>query len=246
MVHFSTINHLSINQPHTWAKKVFLTLDIDWAIDPVIDFTLNLLEKHQCQATIFVTHDSPSVRALMKNPLFEVGIHPNFNDLVNGKKHGTALDQINDLLSITGAVKSARSHSLFQSSRILDHFHDVGIQYDCNLYLPSEAHLDLKPWRHWNGMIRVPHFFEDDVNFIHSDFIVPSTLMSATCLKVFDFHPIHIFLNTTSVAHYKKSAPYFFDYKGLLSMVNNESTGVRDLFIDFISQNGQPSMQKVS
>lgn len=235
MLNFSKISKISLDCQETWQNKVFLTMDIDWAIDPVIDFSVNLLEQHGCEATIFVTHDSPSVRSLMKNPLFEVGIHPNFNELLNGECEHTAINQIENILEVTGPVKSVRSHSLFQSSHILDYFNVLGIKYDCNLYLPSEANLNLKPWHHWNGIIRVPHFWEDDVNFLKENSISPSSLIQKKLLKVFDFHPIHVFLNTISLEHYKNSAPYFKDFHALKTMINSEKRGVRDLFVELIS-----------
>lgn len=235
MIKFSKVNSISLDHQEMWRNQVFLTMDIDWAIDPVIDFSIELLEQHRCKATIFVTHNSPSIRSLMKNPLFEVGIHPNFNELTNGRCEDTAINQIENILDVTGPVQSVRSHSLFQSSRILDHFNALGIRYDCNLYLPSEANLDLKPWYHWNGMVRVPHFWEDDVNFLKESSVSPFSLIQMRSLKVFDFHPIHIFLNTVSFQHYKKSAPYFKDFSGLQSMVNSEKRGVRNLFIELIS-----------
>lgn len=210
-------------------------MDVDWAIDPVIDFSLELLERYRCEATIFVTHDSQSIRSLMKNSLFEVGIHPNFNDIINGRSNSSALSKIEEILEITGPVKSVRSHSLFQSSHILDYFNAVGVKYDCNLYLPSEVNLDLKPWRHWNGMVRVPHFWEDDVNFLGGRSVSPFFLTKMASLKVFDFHPIHIFLNTINIEHYRQSVPYFRDFHALKSLVNSEKSGVRDLFIELIS-----------
>ncbi len=239
MPSFSKINNISVSKPETWRKKIFLTIDIDWAIDPVIDFSINLLKQYGCEATIFVTHSSPSTLSLMKETLFEVGIHPNFNDLTNGRSKHTALHKIEEILEVTGEVKSVRSHSLFQSSHILDYFNSVGINFDCNLYLPSEANLDLKPWHHWNGMVRIPHFWEDDVNFLKENCIPPLSLTKNKSLKVFDFHPIHIFLNTIDFQHYKKSYPYSKDFHALKSLVNTEKRGVRDLFIDLISQQSE-------
>lgn len=235
MLSFEKINSISVEEPETWRDKVFITMDIDWAVDPVIDFAIELLEKYQRKATIFVTHDSPSIRSMASNPLFEIGIHPNFNELIKESNSSTGLDKVKEIMDITGPVSSVRSHSLFQSTHILNYFSAQGIKYDCNLYLPSEANLSLKPWHHWNGMIRVPHFWEDDINFLKKKNIPPRSLLRESSIKVFDFHPMHIFLNTVDLKHYQKISEYYKDFNALKTFVNKDKPGVRDLFTKLIS-----------
>ena len=55
-----------------------LTFDTDWAPDYTIDYVSEKLEKAKIKSTWFITHDSPAIQRLVNNPLFEVGIHPNF------------------------------------------------------------------------------------------------------------------------------------------------------------------------
>ena len=108
------------------------------------------------------------------------------------------------MLAIVPEALSVRSHSMTQSSRVLDCFRTFGLAYDCNHFIPAQAGMVLKPWHHWNGLTKVPYFWEDDVSLIYSSFSQPKELCCAEGLKVFDFHPIHVFLNSESLARYDR------------------------------------------
>lgn len=71
-----------------YQKTIYLTFDIDWAHDTILEYTVDLLEKHEVAATFFVTHDTPVLNRLRDNPLFELGIHPNFNPLFSPEGAG--------------------------------------------------------------------------------------------------------------------------------------------------------------
>ena len=64
-------------------KKFFLTFDVDWAHKEVIADTLNLLYNRDTPATFFATHESSVFKSVIENNIHEMGIHPNFNDLIN-------------------------------------------------------------------------------------------------------------------------------------------------------------------
>ncbi len=76
---FKNISSIVVNEEHTWKDKIFLTFDIDWANDDVLNDTIDLIERSDIAATWFVTHDTPVLNRLRANPRFELGIHPNFN-----------------------------------------------------------------------------------------------------------------------------------------------------------------------
>ena len=64
--------------------KIIFTCDIDWASEIVIKDTINLFQNNQIKCTLFVTHKSKSIDLCNRN-LFEIGIHPNFNEnIING------------------------------------------------------------------------------------------------------------------------------------------------------------------
>ena len=42
-------------------KKIYLTFDMDWACDELMDFLYNLLEKHDARATVNITNEFRSM-----------------------------------------------------------------------------------------------------------------------------------------------------------------------------------------
>jgi hypothetical protein len=51
---------------------------------------------------------------------------------------------------------------------------------------------------------------------------------------VFDFHPVHIFLNTENKFRYNEAKNYLNDPKKLLDYRNSEVPGTRDLLINLL------------
>ncbi len=80
---FQIISVIEVNKNYT--DTIFLTFDIDWACDGVLADTIDMVEQADICATWFVTHDTPLLNRLRKNPKFELGIHPNFNNILMGK-----------------------------------------------------------------------------------------------------------------------------------------------------------------
>lgn len=204
---FGKINEIGVDRPATWQDKVFLTFDIDWAHDEVLEDTIDLVEQAGASATWFVTHDTPMLERLKANPKFELGIHPNFNFLLQGDpcKGANAEEVVDRLLEIVPEAKSVRSHSMAQSSKLLQLFQEKGLTHDCNHFIPEQAGIELKPWHLWNGIIKVPYFWEDDATCIYNNSTSVLELVSRPGVKVFDFHPIHVFLNTDNINRYERS-----------------------------------------
>ncbi|WP_203363283.1 polysaccharide deacetylase family protein [Bacillus sp. REN10] len=94
-----------------YENTIFLTFDFDWACDEVISYTIDLLNKHDVPATFFVTNDTPILNKLKYNSNFELGIHPNFNDLLAGTSHEAAETVISKIKKIVPDAVSVRSHS---------------------------------------------------------------------------------------------------------------------------------------
>ena len=217
--------------------KIFLTFDMDWAIDEVIENTLDIIESENVKATFFITHETKVLKRLRDNDNIELGIHPNFNHLItkNVNEH-YAQELIEDLKRIVPEAVSVRSHSLFQSSGILDLFKKHDFLFDANLFIPYNSSIQLKPMKHWNGLIRVPHFWEDDVfciereKAIYKDWDV-SKFLDYKGLKVFDFHPIHVFLNTEHLERYQNAKSHFKDFSQLRNYVNNDHKNGSRVFL---------------
>jgi hypothetical protein len=224
--------------PSTWEGQGFLTFDLDWACDGVLTYSIDLIENAGVEATWFVTHDTPLLARLRANPRFELGIHPNFNDLMFGSEAasdaaGCPEDIVETLLRIVPEAVSVRSHSMAQSSRLLDVFRRAGLTHDCNHFIPASTGIALKPWRHWNGMIKVPYCWEDDVALQDGASGIEAALRSSG-LVVFDFHPVHVALNSPSLSHYEVSRPFHADWSRLQHM-SFDGDGVRKVLQRLLS-----------
>lgn len=230
MKKFSCISEISLHDTASWSKSLFLTFDIDWAADFVIERVLDVLEPLDIKATWFVTHDTPLLERMRENKNFELGIHPNFNNLLNGNNSNgaNAREVVMRLLDIVPEARSVRSHSMCQSSVLLDLFSELGLTHDCNHFIPFRSGVGCRPWQHWNRMLKIPYFWEDDIEAMQPDSFNIGSLINFSGLKVFDFHPIHVFLNTESLDRYEKSRPFHRDKNLLIEAFNRDSFGVLD------------------
>lgn len=194
-------------EPDSWSDSLFLTFDVDWAHDVILEDLINILEANMAQATFFLTHQTPILDRIIRNELFETGIHPNFNSFLF-KENNTAKDfrsVIEGLMELTGGVKLARSHSLVFGSPIEAIYEECGITHESSLFIPHQHNqTPIHPFRMYNKMIKVPYFFCDMASCVYSPESL-RTLILRPGLKVFDFHPIHVFLNTEHLDRYEST-----------------------------------------
>lgn len=202
---FGRLGEIVPERAETWEGRLFLTVDLDWAPDWAIADCLDLVEEARVAATIFVTHDTPLLARMRANPRIELGLHPNFNPLLDGlSSQGSAETVMRGLQRIVPEARAVRSHSMTQSSRLLDVFLRCGITHESNHFVPAHTGIALKPYRHWKqDLVRVPYCWEDDVDLAFGSPLPILSVAAGEGLKVFDFHPIHVALDTVSLAHYE-------------------------------------------
>ena len=117
-------------------KKIFITSDIDWAVDEIIVDFLSILEAYNASCTFFFTHETDVIKK-MDSDFHEIAIHPNFNpSLINGEPL-KAEKIIDDLLKIYPNALGVRSHSLNSSSQLSNLFRKEGE----NAYYPLKNFL---------------------------------------------------------------------------------------------------------
>lgn len=186
---------------------IAITLDVDWAPDFVIDWVSNKLIENNVKATWFVTHASPAIEKLRRRPdLFELGIHPNF---LPGSTHGSAPEEIlSHCMEIVPEAASMRTHDLVQSTQLLECvMTNTPITTDVSLFLPHVENLQPVNY-HWKGKIlrRLPYFWEDDyeIGMPEPSFEMPALLDKVHGLKIFNFHPIHVYLNSRRCDSYNE------------------------------------------
>jgi len=117
-MYFEKINKIKIYDESSWREKIFITFDLDWCADEILTYLLDILADYDVLCTLFITHKSPVLNKLIDNTNFELGIHPNFNPLLEGNfKFGNSIEEvIKYYKNIVPESTSIRSHSLTQNS----------------------------------------------------------------------------------------------------------------------------------
>jgi hypothetical protein len=233
---FALVSAIQPDDRRTWTGRIFLTLDIDWAADDVLSDSIDVVEAAKVPATWFVTHETPLLGRLRSNPLFELGIHPNFNPLLAGERADgdDAATVIDRLQKIVPEARVVRSHSMAQSSQLLQLFRNRGFTHDCNHFIPAQAGIVLGPWLHWNGLIKVPYFWEDDVHCQSRQNTPMCELTQRPGLRVFDFHPIHVYLNTETMERYERTREIHHDSRALRAERSGDPAGARELLFSLL------------
>lgn len=217
-----------------------VTLDVDWATDQMLEDVIGLLSQYGVRATFFATHKSPLLESLDRSR-YEIGIHPNFKGV---NDYGRV---IRELVAMYPEAVGVRSHGLFESSEILALFVENGLKYDVNTFIPLRE--NLYPFLRLNRLVRIPFYWGDDAYFASpASFGVPPFGFSGLRvdkpgLKVYNFHPVHIYMNTCSASHYRDYKQHYHSMK-LLEPYRNLGKGVRTLFIGllaYLSRNEIPS-----
>lgn len=234
---FLKISDLSLEKEN-WKNSTFITIDVDWASDYVLADTLKLLEKEKLFATILLTHHTDLIQEINSKANLELGIHPNFNFLLEGDlRYGKNYEEvIEHHMKIVPNAKVVRSHSVASSTKILECFKKFGLEYDLNLEIPHSSKIALKPYKDWTGLVKVPYFWQENISFGYEWDLKPKNFLNNTSLKVFNFHPIHIFLNSDSMKRYQNSKKYLNNMNKLRSHVNHEEYGARNFFIDLVRE----------
>lgn len=225
--------------------QIALTLDTDWAPDAAIRLAADLLRAADVRATWFVTHASPAIDELRRDPeLFEVGIHPNF---MAGSSHGAdPASVLAHCMALVPEARSVRMHGLLQSTALLEQtFFTTPIVTDASLLLHRVAGLRAFAY-HWRGrrFVRVPTFWEDDVEMerLAPDFSRDSmlSLLAGGGLKVFCFHPVHVLLNSKNMdayRHLKTAAGNLRDVSPTMAASHaHQGEGTRTVFEELIAK----------
>lgn len=180
-----------------------LTFDIDWAPDCCVEQILLDLKKNSVKATFFITHAS-DINDEIINQGHHIGLHPNF--FPNSTHGKSTLEIIEGLLKIANNASSIRTHGLFQSTslfiEIFSNFPQLKLDIS-NLTYKSKYIERTKMTYETAKFERINFNWEDDVAFFDQGFNWSSEVYYGK-LNIYNFHPIHIFLNSCSMKNYEK------------------------------------------
>lgn len=215
MRNFSKFTDLVPEEKSSWAGQSVLSIDIDWASDSVLADTIELIENAGVKACFFVTHDTPLLQRIRENALFELGIHPNFDPLLRGDIKKSAKDIIFELMEIVPEAKVLRSHAMTTSGRWLGLYQQAGITHLSNYIMFGDR--CIHPVRQINGLLETPVYFADDGLLYQKSLDISSFdevegfRPSPQGIEVYNFHPIHIFLNCENLERYSNYQEYVND-----------------------------------
>jgi hypothetical protein len=186
--------------------RTAITLDVDWAPDEVVDDVAARLIKSEVCATWFVTHASPAIERLRQRPdLFELGIHPNFGP---ESTHGDTPEAVLDhCMALVPEARSMRTHGLVQSSALLALVRGhTPVRTDASLFLPHAGAVETVAYPLATGVLRrVPYVWEDDAEMYRTEPSWDAWELAKRVhgLAVFNFHPIHVALNSADMRAYE-------------------------------------------
>lgn len=212
-------------------KSVYVTMDMDWANDGVLADTIALVEQLNIPVCFFVTNQTPILETLRQHPLFTLGIHPNFLPQMNGQSSKSFREVIAEMMELVPEAKVIRCHALVDATPILAAAREMGFYADMNLFIPASSGITLAPFAHFTGLKRLPFFYEDDAWTLEANAMGPEDHLTspADSLRIFNFHPIHLYLNTEDMERYNRAKPYYHEFEKLAPFVNHDGRmGARD------------------
>lgn len=217
------------------SKNIYITIDVDWAIDPVMEYCLDLLDALNIRATINITHKTKLIERMRKK--HELGIHPNFNMLLEGQsaKMDNYREVIKNVKALVPDAKTVRSHACVCGSQLHYAFAENGLKYELNtMIIPSKGQR-IFPWKLAN-VWQIPYIFEDDV-FFSSEEVEKEYWFDSdwNMVRVLNFHPIHIFLNTETLDRYNRAKPYLKDFNRLVEFRNAQNYGTENLLKNMVN-----------
>lgn len=184
-----------------WRNPCYIfTSDLEWASESMVTFCL---EAHgDIPLTPFVTNQSQEIEDKYGGERRRlVGVHPNFR---TGSTHGRFPDEVISFVrGLWPESRFYRSHCFYEDSNISRRLYESGYKYNSNLALHLQERI--MPLRHQSGGLCMPVFLEDDCLLANGPMafenLIPS--LRSPGLKIFNFHPIHVCLNTPSLSYYE-------------------------------------------
>ncbi len=204
-------------------------MDTDWCHEEVLQYALKLFRENNLPCTVFATGHYASL-TLHSSAELEIGLHPNFNETTIAGYEGT----LRALRQHYPHAEGVSCHAMTSSTPLLNLVKQYGFTYDRNLLcykIPKIA-----AFRHYNGLWRLPVFWEDDIWFtVEAGVPFDESLLAHEDFRyIFNFHPIHLYLNTESTAHYQAFKPLQHQPEALANYVGM-GYGARSYFLELVS-----------
>jgi hypothetical protein len=166
----------------------FVTMDVDWAPDPVLKYCLDWFMANDMKITAFITHDSAVAKAFARDPRIEWGLHPNFS------RSYVPNERVRALKEIYPEAIGSRGHRNVCGRDVTDALLQCGLQYDVSKLLWNHPYAQVTPM--YNGLVEAPYVWEDGVHLEMRLPLEPQEIpVSGPGLKILNIHPVTFFLN---------------------------------------------------
>lgn len=212
-------------------SPIALTFDSDWINNEHLLELIETLKKNQLKATFFITGKYDCFKK--PDPLFEINPHFRFNG--DWTDYEESFKQFRSIAPLSIGI---RNHSLYFHERIRVIWQNEGIKYSSNNLQPLVE--NLRPYNITKKIIEIPIYFLDywfmEFSGPHPKLKLSSLKLNRPGLKVFDFHPIHLDLNTPNLKYYEKYKHLFSDKLKTQNThpVRYEGNGMSTLFQNLI------------
>lgn len=203
-----------------------LTMDSDWAPAEVVAHALKTVRPFGAPCTLFLTQDASAPESDgADGPPVEIGLHPFFD----GRDPAEVLAP---LLARHPQARGLRPHRLsMPPEHCASAVRAAGMRW-----VSSHTDSEARNLKRWDGDLPdAPIHWGDNTLLRHGQ--RPSCSGAdpeRPGLLVFNFHPVHIFLNTCSMEHYESARPAYHDPERLRDLRNTTRYGVRDALLDLL------------
>jgi hypothetical protein len=239
-------NPISVQQKITLSKetKFHLTFDVDWAPESSIEIVRSILSESNVVATIFATHKSPIIEELISDG-HKIGLHPNF--LSSTTQGDNPVEVVSKLLDLFPEAQVMRTHSLVQSSPLLYEIFKTfpQLKFDMSLLTHRFSHVGRFVWNYNEvSFDRINFNWEDDAAFFDKNFDWRAAYFPGD-LNVYNFHPMHVHLNSSGLSNYEKlkgrlKGPLNLADESLMAEFTGDEPGTRDFLKALLESNATP------
>lgn len=220
-----------------YSKKetIFLSFDIDWAPDFMLETIANLVSG--LDVSFMHTHKSKISSQIAQE--FPSGIHPN---ILKNSDQGSTLDEvIHFFKKLKINFDTCRFHRLHYGYSDLKILSQHGVQLDSSTILFNGK--NIIPNYHYDiDIILAPYFWEDGINITSKKFLKTNFIDWETKgLKIFDFHPVDIYLNTSSIGQKELFKSRFINplesnKKSVDDLINKNDFGTLNILKDILKK----------
>lgn len=216
---------------------MIITIDIDWACEPAIEEILSFLDDKKIIPTVFSTHNSAVIEAVMNK--IDVGLHPYFS--FNSSHGSTITEVVKYVIDLPHNLPAFRCHRFAICNTSKQAMVEAGMLLSSNVCTDLEI---MAPFRDRSGLIEIPIFLEDGGYLwrkrpIKLDKKLESLILRQE-IKVISIHPMHFALNTPnfSYMHTIKQSVSREAWKNMTRTTLNKlkwnKYGIRNLIIELL------------